>query len=48
MVFQSKFSLSSFGQLANTKQEEQYKNYKVSTHTQTFHNNRKDGTEITF
>ena len=47
MVFQSKFSLSSLGQLADTNQGEQYKNYKVSTHTQTFHNNRKESTKFT-
>ena len=40
MVFLPDFSPLSLGQLANTKQGEQYKNYKVASHTQTFHNNR--------
>lgn len=38
----------SLGFLANTKQAEQYKNYKVSYYIQTFHNNKEKGTKITF
>ena len=47
MVFLPKFSLLSLGQLANTKQGEQYKNYKVDTRVQTFHNERKENTKYT-
>ena len=47
MVFLPKFSLLSLAQLANTKQGEQYKNYKVYTRVQTFHNERKENTEYT-
>ena len=48
MVFLPKFSLwLSLGQLANTKQGEQYKNYKVYTRVQTFHNERKENTKYT-
>ena len=45
--FLPKFSLLSLGQLANTKQGEQYKNYKVYTRVQTFHNERKENTKYT-
>ena len=47
MVFLPKFSLLSLAQLANTKQGEQYKNYKVYTRVQTFHNERKENTKYT-
>ena len=48
MVFLSKFSSLSSGHLANTKQGEHYKNYKLSDYIQTFHKNREEGTKITF
>ena len=47
MVFLPKFSLLSLAQLANTKQGEQYKNYKVYSRVQTFHNERKENSKYT-
>ena len=47
LVLLPKFSLLSLGQLANKKQGEQHKNYKVSSHIQTFHNNRLESAIIT-
>ena len=47
MVFLAEFSLLSLSQLASTKQGEQYKNYKVYTRVQTFHNERKENTKYT-
>ena len=47
MVFLPKFSLLSLSQPANTKQGEQYKNYKIFTHIQTLHDNGYKSTKIT-
>ena len=45
--FLPKFSLLSLSQPANTKQGEQYKNYKIFTHIQTLHDNGYKSTKIT-
>ena len=47
MVFLPRFSPLSLSQLANTKQGEQHKNYKVSTRLQTFHINRQESSKVT-
>ena len=48
MIFLSEFSLLSLGHLANSKQEEQYKNNKLSAYIQTFQKNRKKVLKLQF
>lgn len=48
MIFLSEFSLLSLGHLANSKQGEQYKNYKLSAYIQTFQKNGKKVLKLQF